>query len=308
VENSRLKTQISTGPNPEQLRKVEADAFERGRMAGNREVGSQVKSMEFAVEKVKARVGPLAGFANQAKLELDAVSIQNLPKTIDSVKRSLDYLVKETAGIAGVEIPKVEVPLVAATTRVVPVVKAAPVPRTQTLDAEIKADTSDFGRCERAILKFLAMRQGKDFSRAQVGALTNYSPTSGGFGNALSSLRTAGLINSTGGKNGRISLVADRLGDVISILGDEYSAPERTSLETFLTKLSLCPRKIYEVLLKNPTTVFTREELAAQTEYSATSGGFGNGISELCTLGLAERVSGGIQLNHELLEIPHAAG
>ena len=64
--------------------------------------------------------------------------------------------------------------------------------------------------------------------------MTQYSPTSGGFGNSLSRLKTAGLIKYS---NALVCLISERLPDVIQILGDEYNAPEQNALEGWLGKL-----------------------------------------------------------------------
>ena len=98
-------------------------------------------------------------------------------------------------------------------------------------------------------------------------------------------------------------LISERLPDVIQILGDEYNAPEQNALEGWLGRLGLAAKTIYKVLLDNPHTEFTKEELAEQTKYSATSGGFSNAISNICTLGLAERIDGKIRFNQELLGV-----
>lgn len=158
-------------------------------------------------------------------------------------------------------------------------------------------ETNEFGKCERAILKFLAMREGKEFTKSQVGALTNYASTSGGFNNSISKLKTAGLIKYS---SGRLSILD--VSTTIQILGSDYSSPESDSLEVWLTKLGSCSRKIYALLKENQTTEFTKDELGERTGYAPSSGGFNNSISELVTLGLAERVDGKIRFNQEILE------
>lgn len=158
---------------------------------------------------------------------------------------------------------------------------------------------NDFGKCERLILKFLSARETKSFNRAQIGAITGYSPKGGGFNNSLSKLKTADLIKQSGEQ---FSLNIDRLNDVVGILGADYRAPEQGSLEQWLEKLGKAPKLIYKVLLENPGQTFSKEELASRTEYAPTGGGFNNAVSQLCTLGLAVKVGNDVQLNPELLE------
>ena len=62
-------------------------------------------------------------------------------------------------------------------------------------------------------------------------------------------------------------------------------------------------QKIYRVLHESPGEWFTRERLAEQVAMEAAGGSFQTYISRLCSLGLAERVNGGVQLNRELGEI-----
>jgi hypothetical protein len=132
----------------------------------------------------------------------------------------------------------------------------------------------------------------------QVGVAVGYSPGSGGFNNSLAELNTLGLINRVNGK-----LELNRNSDYREYTGDipqqEYSA------HTFKSKLGKCEREIYEVLLENPETEFTKEDLAAHTpsNYSHSSGGFNNSLSTLSTLELIERNRGMIKLNPDLIEL-----
>ena len=77
------------------------------------------------------------------------------------------------------------------------------------------------------------------------------------------------------------------------------------SIEAMISKLAKCEREIYEVLLRNPQSEFTKGDLALNTEtqYSSRSGGFNNALCRLNTLGLIERSNGTVKLNPELLEL-----
>lgn len=164
----------------------------------------------------------------------------------------------------------------------------------------IENGTGELGKCERAIIQFLAMREGRFFTKSQIGAMTGYSNTSGGFNNALSRLRTEELIKQQGD---RISVRDEAVPKIIELLGADYQEPSTDALEQWLNKLGLCAKKLYQVLLENRTETYSKEQLGDLTGYSSTSGGFNNAISELCTLGLAERTDEGIRLNAELLEV-----
>lgn len=174
------------------------------------------------------------------------------------------------------------------------------IPTKSTQSKSSISGNENLGRCERMILKFLAMRDNKFFSKEQIGAMTNYSPTSGGFNNALSKLTTANLILREGSK---VAINQSSKDTVIEILGDDYNAPDQFSLEGWLNKLGKCHREVYSVLLEHPADQYTKEDLGNITGYSPTSGGFNNALSQLCTLGLAERINGRIQLNPELTNL-----
>lgn len=155
------------------------------------------------------------------------------------------------------------------------------------------------GKGERLILKFLALRNGRSFSKQQIGAMTGYASGGGSFNTYLSRLRTAGLIADQGGK---ITLYDLNL--AVEILGEEYSAEDRSSLEDWMKRLGGGAKKIYEVLLKNPGSEFTKEELGHAVGMESNGGSFNTYISRLATLGLVDRPSSGIvRLNPELLEI-----
>src|SRR3990167_3899171 len=58
-------------------------------------------------------------------------------------------------------------------------------------------------------------------------------------------------------------------------------------------KLGACERKIYQYLWDRPNETIGREDLGAETGYSASSGGFNNALSRLNSIGLIRRASGG---------------
>jgi hypothetical protein len=267
--NYRVK-QLETGAgaiNPEKAKEIEDRAYARGQKAMESQFLQKIRQDEALVQKYQ---------------------------------RGFQGIVKIASDLGKVPVPEFKIPVIQPRAAAVPIpvpVVRTPItqPRQESLDIP-KSDT-DLGRCERAILKFLALRPESEFTKQQVGAMTNYSPGSGGFNNAISKLNIAGLINYG---NSRVSLKQDRLTDVISILGGEYSEPSKDALESWLDHLELAPRRIYEVLLRNPDRSFTKEEIAQETNYSAGSGGFNNAISKLNTLGLIEKNNDGIRINQEL--------
>lgn len=146
----------------------------------------------------------------------------------------------------------------------------------------------------RKIYTFLYNNQSRTFTKVQVGFVTGYSPNSGGFNNALSYLNSRGLITR---KNSSITI---RFKDFSLI---NQGAQEEWSPETWVKKLPLAPRKIFEYLWNNPNAEVNKEHLGEITGYSANSGGFNNALSKLNSLGLIVRQQGFIKLNQELREI-----
>ncbi len=151
-----------------------------------------------------------------------------------------------------------------------------------------------FGLCERRILGFLIMKAGEVVSRVQVGAMTGYAHGSGSFNTALSKLSTAGLISRNGGD---VTLTPGAEQLARDIAGNEV--PHR--LEDWIAKLGKCERSVYERVLKEPSTTWTRDELGRLTGYAGASGSFNTALSHLSTLGLIKRhPEGRIGLNPEI--------
>lgn len=134
-------------------------------------------------------------------------------------------------------------------------------------------------KAERAILTVLAQHGRR--STVQVALLTGYSHKSGGFRNALSSLRSAGHIT------GRGDVVAT--GQGLDALGVYEPLPAgRALVEWWFGQLGRAERMILEVVVKAWPNAIGTDEIAAYTGYSATSGGFRNALSRLRSLQLAE--------------------
>lgn len=118
-------------------------------------------------------------------------------------------------------------------------------------------------------------------TRKQVGIVAGYSPNSGGFGNVLSQLHTSGMIRYP--EAGRVTLTesapttfmvaAEAQRRLLSVL----SGPQQTVLQAF-----------------ENDEPYTREDIGKKSNYSPNSGGFGNILSQLTTLGVIERAGSGM--------------
>lgn len=152
-------------------------------------------------------------------------------------------------------------------------------------------NSRQMGACERRILGFLNSKRGQAFSKVQIGAMTGYRHSSGGFNNSLSKLSQMGLIQRTG--------TSISLAEGADVDGLVESVPHR--LEDWISKLGACEREIYKKLLSAPGSTWDKQALGAETGYSATSGGFNNALSRLNTLGLMVRDGSGLRLNQEVV-------
>lgn len=149
-----------------------------------------------------------------------------------------------------------------------------------------------FGKCSRSIATYLYNNPKRLMSKTQVAIATGYSQNSGGFNNSIYELTTAGIISREGG---RLVAAQDYLDATVPISID-------TSIRKWSSKLGACSRAIWNLLLdSNDDRIWSKEEIAQETQYSPTSGGFNNSIYELSALGLIERTQGGIRINPEIL-------
>lgn len=292
---TRLQQQQLEAPiNPEKIKAVQEEYFSKGQNATIEKFNTGFKSVQTAFLKAKDVMKQVSSFGDNIGKQGAAIKDQAdrfLATEIPEIPHVIPFapVVKAQTIPTRATIP-IQAPKPVITPR--PVVQAVPVQ-----SDELDSEESKLGKAERKILAWLALRPGKDFSREQIGAMTIYSATSGGFKNSLSRLKTAGYILQSGN---RFSVNEDRLNEIIAILGDEYREPSVDALEEWLKHLGGGqPQKIYEYLLRNPDQAFSREEIAEATGYQV-SGGFKNALSNLTTIGLIVKVNGNYQLNPEV--------
>jgi len=165
-------------------------------------------------------------------------------------------------------------------------------------DSDFSKSDKKLGKCERAILKFLAMREGKSFTKIQIGAMTTYAGNSGSFGTSISKLMTSRLILKEANK---YFINTSMKSSVLETLGSEYLEPEKDSMLAWLGQLGRCERKIFEVVTERAPEALSREELGQATGYEGLSGSFGTALSKLNTLGLIAKQGNAIVLNPEIV-------
>lgn len=119
-------------------------------------------------------------------------------------------------------------------------------------------------------------------TRAQVGGVAGYSPSSGGFNNLLGQLNSAGLI--TIPAQGRVALAPGVPYDALDLDGARAKV---------YSVLSNPERKLVDALVEAGGGPMSRDDLGAATDYSPSSGGFNNLIGGLCTLTIFEKPAPG---------------
>jgi hypothetical protein len=143
---------------------------------------------------------------------------------------------------------------------------------------------SGLGKCERAILGVLA-QQGRALTSVQIGVLSGYSSSAGGFRNSLASLRSGGLII---GGNDRVEITSRG----IPLAGPvpKMPRPGQPLVRWWLEHRALgkCERLILDALAHVYPKELRSEELGRATQYEPTAGGFRNSLSRLRTLQLVD--------------------
>lgn len=137
----------------------------------------------------------------------------------------------------------------------------------------------ELGKAERLILTAAIQRHPRPSTNAQLALMAGYSVSSGGFNNSLGRLRSGGYLTGGGNANQVTQLGLDTLSDVPPL----PTGPEL--LDIWRGRLGKAERTILEVVAGIPDGV-DREQLAVQTGYSHTSGGFNNALGKLRTLEL----------------------
>lgn len=174
-----------------------------------------------------------------------------------------------------------------------PIPKPEPAPTSTPLQPPAQAVT--LGKAEREILTALAQHGTRNTT--QIALLTHRSHKSGGFRNSLSKLRSAGLID------GRSEVTITTAGS--ATLGTWQPLPQQGPdlIHWWGTQLGKAERLILDYLAAHPGRSVPVDEIAQQTGYSPTSGGFRNSLSRLRTLGLASG-RGSLQISSQLIALP----
>lgn len=275
---SELKKEITLtkkGMSPQQV-KVDSHALEKAKAQGFKEAEKQY-------------LVTIKGFENDSK-KLKfwyEKEIKDLENKLNSIRKVLGNEVVKIDR----EFPEIK-PIIPVPEKIkIPVPESNPSVTDRSLISNESDTSNGLGICAKKIYSFLFNNPDKEYSKQQLGAITGYSHKSGGFNNSLYRLNAMGLISRN--KNNV------KVKEMDSSIAGEYDY----SIDALISKLPVCPRKIYQLLLDNPYQEFSKEEIAESTGYSAGSGGFNNGLYRLNTLGLIERENNMIKLNPAILEM-----
>lgn len=275
IRQLKAKKPIINQENPLLMQKEVQKAFKQGQIQAQTDLKQTITQLERNYKGLSQKMAQIA--------KICEVTIQHDVNTMESRARS-DMLKEMTTP------RQIKNPL----PRILERIPMAQILREEArAEEELTGETRKLDKCAKSIYSLLYENQDRKFSKIQIAVFTGYKITSGGFNNALSSLRSKGLM--IGGPDkltiGNIddSIATEQIGEL--------------SIELFLKSLPQCERKILEKLLENPNEEFDKEGLGNQTGYQSTSGGFNNALSRLNSLGCIERNNGLIKLNLELLDL-----
>lgn len=146
-------------------------------------------------------------------------------------------------------------------------------------NGQLSVDDEKLGKCETSCLQALYWLKDEAATKAKVSFYAGYSIRSGSFNNAMSRLRTLGLVS----------------GWKITPSGEELIGPNTTSKplgpelrEWLRPKLGKCENAVLDTLICGGGEAFTNEEIAEGSGYSAASGSFNNALSRLRSLEAVE--------------------
>ncbi len=178
-----------------------------------------------------------------------------------------------------------------------PVANAAPAAArvVRAPQAAMRTDQGDvawesLGKAQRAILGVLVQHPG-GMEQSKTALLAGYTDGTGGFNNAVSALRTAGLIS-----GGRSHLRPTDAG-IAAAAGHVQPVPVGMGALAYwerhqaVRKVSSAPR-LLRALFESYPAWMTLTDLAERCGYQPGTGGFNNGCSRLRSLGLVESETG----------------
>ena len=252
--------------DPDRLKKE----FERGARSVKAELGKQLRSH---VKAHGARAQAVVDALQEVRMRL-TVAIEKVLAIEVPPMPELDEIIADAGKFNPPPAPLARFAIASAGAQRAPSrVSATPPKRVAPSNGDGPARLQ---KAERQILKVLA--QFGETGRNKLALIAGYSSGGGGFGNALSSLRTSEFIV------GSDPLLITDAG--LSALGEYDPLPTgRELLAYWKQREGKAERSILECLAEAGPTI-DRSALAEATGYAEAGGGFGNALSRLRTLGL----------------------
>lgn len=294
------------------VEKLMADAIQRAKAESPKELQKEVHTLRTEIRSLKAQLAarpketiqkietkvervevPVLRDAQVKELTSIADKINHAMEKAREVVANLNAALAKKPAAAAVTVRRGEVPNTPNKARAVP---TGPVYNSPSLHVTPE-NGQELEKAERAILSVLAQYpEGCEIGKL---ALLSGYRVSGGFRNALSSLRTWKLM--VGGNTEIMSITEAGT----ALIGDRYTAlPQGQGLvQYWLNHRSLgkCERAVLAALIESPEGLGI-EDLAAKVEYEV-SGGFRNALSTLRTAGVITGKNTGIlKASDELLQ------
>jgi hypothetical protein len=286
----------------EELKDLPKQAEEEARSIADlqrqvRDLGRQLKEAQRGVPKTDPAAIDKAYQKGLADARAEGMKMQSQQeKVIGQLERKLQEAVSLLGALRAA--PKLQKTVDVPTKNHSPAAPHAHVLKTPAQPRPAHSADRSLARFDRLALNLLA-NVGKPLSKAQVGGFTGYSVTSSSFDKGLSTLRSAGLIQ-TSGDQIQLTVSVDH---VVRLLGSEFNSDFMPSIDGWERRLGKAPRALFGVLRGRAGETISKEVLAEESGYSITSSSFDKSLSELCSKKLAERVHNGVRLNPELLDL-----
>lgn len=268
-----------------------ASASQRPATLADIDLGAILDRMEAAAEIVaddgtpalRRRIATLERqLAEALRREPERVEVPVLPPGDIAALEQIVAGLRDTAGSIELALSRATVPFRVQPAAPKPAPQRPPQPRPATATQAPPATGGIvLSKAQRAVLTVLAQfPEGR--TKRQLGMLTGYSAKGGGFNNALSSLRTAGLIT----RGEPVTATAE---GIDALGGDWEPLPQGPALAAhWYAQLSKAESLVLGALLDAWPASLTKTEVAERTGYAADGGGFNNALSRLRTLQLID--------------------
>lgn len=278
AEIADLRRQLANVKPEKVIERIEVPAPER--VPSYEHISALVEHQRRALEKVAEAAGSVAAMQNVIRAEARAGEVAETGRQFEAMGRVRVY-------------PPAEGPRPVSPK---PVVDPKPqLDGIRLLEAERKQRISadqPLSKAERAILAALAPYHPRPRTKRQVALLAGYAGGGGAFNNALSKLRTGGLIEGFG----EMGLTE---AGVAATAGIEPLPTGQALIDYWMAQLGKAERAALEVAIRHYPNAIAKAELGEQAGYAHNGGGFNNALSRLRTLQLIVGM-GSIKASEEL--------